>query len=164
MTPLPLRLFEGIGVELEYMIVDRATLEVKPVADELLKAVSGHYDTEVARGPISWSNELALHVIELKTTEPVPTLDGVGALFQEQVAEIERQLAPLGARLLPTGMHPWMDPHTELRLWPHEHDEIYGAFNRIFDCRGHGWANLQSVHLNLPFANDEEFARLHAAI
>ncbi|MCA9267666.1 MAG: hypothetical protein KDA41_04320, partial [Planctomycetales bacterium] len=28
----------------------------------------------------------------------------------------------------------------------------------------HGWANLQSVHLNLPFADDAEFGRLHAAI
>jgi len=57
-----------------------------------------------------------------------------------------------------------MDPLTELRLWPHENNEIYGTFNRIFDCRGHGWANLQSTHINLPFANDEEFGTLHAAI
>ncbi|MBN1489801.1 MAG: glutamate--cysteine ligase, partial [Phycisphaerae bacterium] len=28
----------------------------------------------------------------------------------------------------------------------------------------HGWSNLQSLHINLPFANDEEFGRLHAAI
>ena len=41
---------------------------------------------------------------------------------------------------------------------------VYETFNRIFDCRGHGWANLQSAHLNLPFAGDEEFGRLHAAI
>jgi len=163
-TTPPLRLFEGFGVELEYMIVDQDTLEVRPIADQLLKAASGLYDTEVARGPMSWSNELALHVIELKTTEPVAALDGVSGLFQEQIVEVERLLAPLGARLLPTGMHPWMDPYRELRLWPHGHDEIYRAFNRIFDCRGHGWANLQSVHLNLSFATDEEFGRLHAAI
>jgi hypothetical protein len=37
-------------------------------------------------------------------------------------------------------------------------------YNRIFDCRGHGWSNLQSTHLNLPFANDDEFSKLHAAI
>src|SRR4029078_10043132 len=37
-------------------------------------------------------------------------------------------------------------------------------FDRIFDCSRHGWANLQSMHVNLPFASDEEFARLHAAI
>ncbi|MEZ5300626.1 MAG: glutamate-cysteine ligase family protein [Verrucomicrobiales bacterium] len=28
----------------------------------------------------------------------------------------------------------------------------------------HGWSNLQSVHLNLPFHSDDEFRRLHAAI
>ena len=164
MTPPVLRLFDGVGVELEYMIVDSATLDVRPIADELLKAVSGRYDTEVERGRISWSNELALHVIELKTTDPEPGLAGLGAAFQQEVAAIERCLAPLGARLLPTGMHPWMDPHRELRLWPHGQDEIYRTFNRIFDCRGHGWANLQSVHLNLPFCGDEEFGRLHAAV
>jgi hypothetical protein len=49
-------------------------------------------------------------------------------------------------------------------LWPHENDVIYRTFDRIFDCRGHGWANLQSVHVNLPFAGDDEFGRLHAAI
>ena len=164
MTARPLGLFEGVGVELEYMIVDRATLAVRPIADELLKAVSGTYATEVDRGLTSWSNELALHVVELKTTEPAPSLVGLSQRFQSEVVEVERYLEPLGARLLPTGMHPSMDPHRELRLWPHEHDEIYAAFDRIFDCRGHGWANLQSVHLNLPFADDEEFGRLHAAI
>jgi gamma-glutamyl:cysteine ligase YbdK (ATP-grasp superfamily) len=60
-------------------------------------------------------------------------------------------------------MHPWMEPRRETRLWPHEND-IYRAYDRIFDCRAHGWANVQSVHLNLPFADDAEFARLHAAV
>src|SRR5262249_40857437 len=71
---------------------------------------------------------------------------------------------PHGARLMPGGMHPRMDPARETRLWPHDCNEIYQAFNKIFDCRGHGWSNLQSVHLNLPFADDEEFGRLHAAV
>jgi hypothetical protein len=70
----------------------------------------------------------------------------------------------MGGRLMPTAMHPWMDPERETRLWPHEHSLIYAAFDRIFGCAGHGWSNLQSVHLNLPFASDEEFGRLHAAI
>ena len=52
----------------------------------------------------------------------------------------------------------------EAVLWTHDFSEVYAAFDRIFDCRGHGWSNLQSVHLNLPFANAEEFATLHAAI
>jgi hypothetical protein len=57
-----------------------------------------------------------------------------------------------------------MDPIADLRLWPHENDVVYRTFDRIFDCRGHGWANLQSMHLNLPFADDREFGALHAAI
>jgi hypothetical protein len=57
-----------------------------------------------------------------------------------------------------------MDPRREARLWPHEYNPIYSSYDRIFNCQGHGWSNLQSVHLNLPFHGDEEFGRLHAAI
>jgi hypothetical protein len=60
-------------------------------------------------------------------------------------------------------MHPWMDPVRETRLWPHASGEIYAAYDRLFDCRRHGWANVQSVHLNLPFADEDEFGRLLAA-
>ena len=60
-------------------------------------------------------------------------------------------------------MHPWMDPE-KVVLWPHGTHQVYDAFDRIFSCKGHGWANLQSMHINLPFAGDEEFARLHSAI
>ncbi len=158
------RLFEATGVELEYMIVDRETLSVRPIADRVLEAVGGSGETEVELGDVAWSNELALHVIEIKTNGPVTTLDGLAGRFHDSVRRINAALDPHGARLMPTAMHPWMDPHTELALWPHEQDEIYRAFHRIFDCRGHGWANLQSTHINLPFADDDEFGRLHAAI
>jgi len=159
-----LRLFEAYGIEIEYMIVDAETLSVRPIADELLKAVGGGYDLEVERGDLAWSNELALHVIEFKTNGPSSTLSGLGAKFQRHVQDARELLAAHGATLLPTAMHPWMDPERELCLWPHEHDVIYGTFDRIFNCKGHGWANLQSVHINLPFAGDEEFGKLHAAI
>ena len=36
-----LGLFEGWGIELEYMIVDRATLDVRPIGDQLLRAAAG---------------------------------------------------------------------------------------------------------------------------
>jgi gamma-glutamyl:cysteine ligase YbdK (ATP-grasp superfamily) len=161
---MPLSLFQGFGVELEYMIVDADSLSVKPIADEVLRAAGGEITSEVELGEIAWSNELALHVIELKTNGPAEALAPLPALFQEHVAKINDILAAHGARLMPTAMHPWMDPDRELRLWPHDYNPIYETYNRIFDCRGHGWANLQSVHLNLPFADDEEFGRLHAAI
>jgi len=159
-----LGLFAATGVELEYMIVGSDDLDVEPIADRLLAEVGGSVDEDVERGDVAWSNELVLHVIEIKTNGPTEALEGVAAKMQENLRHIEDVLEPMGARLMPTAMHPWMDPHRETRLWPHENNVIYETFNRIFDCRGHGWANLQSTHLNLPFANDDEFGRLHAAI
>ncbi|MDH3405252.1 MAG: glutamate-cysteine ligase family protein [Acidobacteriota bacterium] len=159
-----LHLFEAFGIELEYMLVDAETLAVKPEADEVLRAAAGSYESEIERGRIRWSNELVLHVIELKTNGPAARLEALPAAFQEQVREIEAILAGRGGRLMPTAMHPWMDPATETRLWPHEYSPVYQAFDRIFGCSGHGWSNLQSLHLNLPFADDQEFGRLHAAI
>jgi len=163
-TDAPLGLFAGYGIEIEHMIVDAETLDVRPIADAVLSGAAGEITEELERGALAWSNELALHVLETKTNGPAPSLAGLPALFAESVRQMNALLARHGARLLPTGMHPWMDPARELRLWPHGYNAVYAAFDRIFGCRGHGFANLQSVHLNLPFAGDEEFARLHAAI
>lgn len=160
----PLHLFEGFGIELEYMLAGADDLGVRPIADELLLLAGGSYEGDVERGAIAWSNELALHVIELKTNGPARTLAGLAALFQAEIVEINRLLSSEAVLILPTAMHPWMDPATELKLWPHENDVIYRTYDRIFDCRGHGWANLQSMHVNLPFADDREFGALHAAI
>ncbi|MGA1826254.1 MAG: glutamate-cysteine ligase family protein [bacterium] len=163
MDPL-LHLFQGYGVELEYMIVHKEDLKVFPIADRILYSKAGAYVSEIEMGQIAWSNELALHVIELKTNGPAKTLERLPDLFDEQVRAINHIAKTYGARLLPTGAHPMMLPCEETILWPHEDNPIYSAYNRIFDCRGHGWSNVQSTHLNLPFAHDEEFGRLHAAV
>lgn len=165
MTPPFLhRLFEVVGIEIEYMIVDRATLDVRPIADELIRAQCGAYESEVELGAVAWSNELVLHLIEMKTNGPVKDLRGLAREFQASVVRANRLLEPFGAVLLPSGMHPWMDPSRELRLWPHEYAAVYQRFDGIFGCAEHGWANVQSTHVNLPFGDDEEFGRLHAAL
>jgi len=151
--------FAGYGIELEYMIVNQKTLSVMPIADTLL-----HDAAEVERGRFGWSNELVLHLVELKNTSPDPDLAPLAAGFQSEVNHINRLLEPMGARLMPSAMHPWMNPATETCLWQHDHAPIYQAYHHIFGCDQHGQANLQSMHLNLPFADDDEFARLHAAI
>lgn len=157
-------LFEVVGIELEYMIVEKTTLDVRPLSDQLLRAVTGAFLPDYEKPGISWSNELALHVIELKTSAPAPAPAAVLPLFQADVSRINQLLGQFDARLMPGGAHPWMDPFRETRLWPHAYNAIYENYHRIFDCRGHGWSNLQSCHLNLPFADDEEFGRLHTAI
>jgi gamma-glutamyl:cysteine ligase YbdK (ATP-grasp superfamily) len=159
----PLRLFEAFGLEAEYMLVDAETLDVAPAADALLEAAAGRATDEFENSDVAWNNELALHVIELKCNGPRPSLDGLGEAFQANVQLANEKLERDGRRLMPTAMHPWMDPN-DVVLWPHGTRVIYETFDRIFSCKGHGWANLQSLQINLPFHGDEEFGRLHAAI
>ncbi len=165
MNQIPrIHLFQGYGVELEYMLVDRDTLNVKPGTDELIKQVAGQYQSDFENGMVTWSNELVLHVVELKSTRPESNLNVLENAFAENVKRINALLASSNTMLMPTAAHPFMDPAVETRIWPHDNNEVYSVYNRIFDCRGHGWSNLQSTHLNLPFYDDEEFAKLHAAV
>lgn len=161
---MTLHLFEAVGIELEYMVVDRDTLGVHPIVDRLFEAQAGAVTSDVAFDDLTWSNELVSHVVEFKTTQPARVLSPLPERFHDHVQRVNRLAERFNARLMPTAMHPWMDPDTQTVLWPHDNRDIYDAFNRIFDCRGHGWSNLQSMHINLPFANDDEFARLHAAV
>jgi len=163
-TDKPHSAFSVFGIEIEYMIVDRDTLDVAPLSDKLLTAAHGELTQETEQGDVAWSNELALHVIEVKTNGPTARLDAAVGAFQTALRHIDQLLAPMNARLMSTGAHPWMDPLKDTKLWPHGDDEIYLAFDRIFGCQGHGWSNLQSMHINLPFADDAEFGKLHAAI
>lgn len=158
------KLFEVTGIELEYMVVDRDTLKVLPIVDKLFEDVTGKITSDVERGDVEWSNELVSHVVELKTAKPTKKIPSFRKKFSADIKAINAVLAKRNAMLLPTAAHPFMNPFTETVIWPHEYNEVYALYNRIFDCRGHGWSNLQSTHLNLPFANDDEFSKLHAAI
>ncbi|HEU5145992.1 MAG TPA: glutamate-cysteine ligase family protein [Chryseosolibacter sp.] len=162
--PPRIHLFQGYGIELEYMLVDRDTLKVKPITDELIKHETGAYQSDFENGIVTWSNELVLHVVELKSTRPENNFNALENAFAENIKRINAILASSNAMLMPSAAHPFMDPMSETKLWPHENNEVYDIYNKIFDCRGHGWSNLQSTHLNLPFYDDEEFAKLHAAI
>lgn len=158
------RIFEKFGIEIEYMIVDRDTLAVKPVADKLLTLPDGRIVNEIEDGDIAISNELALHIIELKTAKPVTGFSGLAKKFSETADRLNSKLEKHNAVLMQGAAHPSMDPAAEAVLWPHGNTEIYGAYDRIFGCRSHGWVNLQSVHLNISFCGDDEFARLHSAV
>jgi len=162
--PSRLHLFQAFGIELEYMLVDKDTLAIKPITDELLKHELGTYGSDYENGLVTWSNELVLHVIELKSTKPELNFNALENAFADNVAKINLILDKWNAMLMPAAAHPLMNPNTETKLWPHDSNEVYAIYDRLFNCKGHGWSNLQSTHLNLPFYDDEEFAKLHAAI
>jgi len=163
-TPSRIHIFQGYGIELEYMLVDKDTLAVKPVTDEVLKHELGQYGSEFENGIVTWSNELVLHVIELKSTKPELNFNALENGFADDIRRINAILDKYNAMLMPTAAHPFMNPLTDTKLWPHDSNEVYELYDKIFDSKGHGWSNLQSTHLNLPFYDDEEFAKLHAAI
>src|SRR5262249_4676467 len=120
------------------MIVDARTLDVLPRSDYVIYSVAREYTSEVERGALAWSNELVLHVMEIKTNGPAASLRGLHDLLASHVREIDKILEGEGGRLMPGAAHPWMDPGRETRLWPHEDNEIYAAFDRIFGTTGHG--------------------------
>ncbi|MHA7843290.1 MAG: glutamate-cysteine ligase family protein [Winogradskyella sp.] len=157
-------LFEVYGIELEYMLVNKNTFKVAPQVDELLTKKAGKTTSDIDNGDIAWSNELVAHVVELKTNGPSSNIDDLASRFHENILEIDALLSNLQLKLLGSAAHPLMNPNLDTQLWKHSYSEVYALYNTIFNCKGHGWSNVQSTHLNLPFNNDKEFEKLHAAI
>ncbi|MFD1162838.1 glutamate-cysteine ligase family protein [Hwangdonia seohaensis] len=160
----PFHLFDVYGIELEYMLVNKDTFKVAPQVDELLTKKAGELKADVENGDIAWSNELVAHVIELKTNGPTENTDDLAEKFHANILEIDALLQPLNLQLLGSASHPLMNPNTDTQLWKHSYSEVYALYNTIFNCKGHGWSNVQSTHINLPFYDDKEFEKLHAAI
>jgi len=157
-------IFSVLGLEIEYMLVDKDTLDIRPLSDLILKNLAGSQVNEIALGNIALSNELVMHVLELKNNGPKPPDSPIAHDFQKTIAALQPILSQYNLMLLPTGAHPWMNPHTETVRWPHGSKAIYQQFDSIFNCEGHGWANLQSMHVNLPYASQQEFCELHNGI
>ncbi|MHA6280586.1 carboxylate-amine ligase [Salinimicrobium sp. CAU 1759] len=157
-------LFKVFGIELEYMLVDSKTYKINPIVDKLLIKKNGSLTSDVENGKIEWSNELVAHVVELKTNGPTADLETLDELFAENIREVNTLLRDFNSELLATAAHPLMQPEKEMQLWQHNYSKIYALYNRIFDCTGHGWSNVQSMHINLPFSGDKEFEKLHAAV
>lgn len=157
------RLFEVVGIELEYPIVD-ADLRPVCLVEPAFRRINGRPTSDLEHGAVGFSNEFAAHVFELKTLDPQRSL----AQAERQLVEGLRHFAGVldrefGARLLPTAMHPFMRPE-DTGLWPRGRRRIYRTYHRIFNARGHGWLNVQASHVNLPFGAEPETVMMHNAV
>lgn len=159
-------LFEVIGVEIEYMVAEMNQLEINPIVDFLLQSLAGKITNELSFDKVAISNELVSHVIELKMAQPQKLTAQTHVDFHQLLTtKILPLLAKQNSILVPTSMHPFLKPDDpQIKIWPHGNHEIYHKYDEIFGCHGHGFSNIQSIHLNLPFANNEEFIQLHQAI
>lgn len=158
----PYTAYQVVGLELEYPIVDERLEPVGMVAD-VLRELAGRPTSDTELGVVGLSNEIVDHVVELKTTVPLPSLVDTERVLAELVRRLSLILAERGARLLPTAMHPWLDP-ASTRMWSRSGRRIYGTYARLFDLSTHGWANVQATHVNLPLGTESEaVAMMNAA-
>jgi gamma-glutamyl:cysteine ligase YbdK (ATP-grasp superfamily) len=157
-------IFSVLGVEIEYMLVDRDSYNIKPKSNLILKALKERNTQNAQSNIIEISHELVSHVIELKNNEPQPPNNSIAEQFQKFILNLQPILQEQNLVLMPSGAHPWMNPSLETVHWPYDNHDIYQKYNAIFNCKGHGWANLQSMHVNLPYSTDEEFSLLHNSI
>ena len=79
--------FAGYGIELEYMIVDRTSLAVRPLAAEVLPALRARATSRRTATPLDWSNELVAHVVETKNAAPAPAIDRCRAVSAPNCAK-----------------------------------------------------------------------------
>jgi len=157
----PLALLDGYRLGIEYLLVDGESLDAAPAADQLLDAAAGALQAS-KEGDLVWRHSLALHVIGFECDAPRRTFAGLAEAFAANVRLANDKLGREGLRLMPTAMHPWLDP-TDVQLWPHG-ARVYSTLDKVFSCKRHGWVNSLTATLELPFAGDDEFSRLHAAV
>ena len=158
----PYRLFEVAGLELEYPTVD-AELDVVALVEPAFRAIAGRGTSDIELGRVAFSNEIADHVFEVKTLEPVRSLHEAEDALVTGIRRFSDVLQQeWDARLLPTAMHPWFNP-LDARLWTRSGQRIYTSYAQIFDVRTHGWMNVHATHLNLPFGDERETVAMHTA-
>src|SRR5690606_2047387 len=118
---------------------------------------------DIDLGGMAFSNEIADHVFEIKIPQPTRSLAKAEDRLVQGIRRFSNVLRQeYGARLLPTGMHPWMDAR-EGKLWTRSGKRIYEAYASNFDVHTHGWMNVHAAHLNLPMGRSSEAVAMHNA-
>jgi gamma-glutamyl:cysteine ligase YbdK (ATP-grasp superfamily) len=148
-----------LGPEHEYSLVDK-DLKVLPIADQIIKSYCGKIVNFIELPKFTFGKEMQLHVMEIKANNPFKTPTEFEATMQTAVLTLSQIVAKHGANLLGTGMHPLMN-FKDTAVWPHYHRKIYQHYGKIFNLNQHGWLNIQSFHLNLPFKKEDDAIQIH---
>jgi gamma-glutamyl:cysteine ligase YbdK (ATP-grasp superfamily) len=148
-----------LGPEHEFSLVDQE-LKPLPISDQVIKSFCGKTVNFVKQKGFTFGKELQLHVMELKANEPFKSPQIFEETMKEGVDTLEDFLNRYSAHLLGTGMHPLLNLD-ETGIWPHRHRKIYDEYGKIFNLKQHGWLNIQSYHLNLPYSQEEDAIQLH---
>jgi len=154
---------EVLGPEHEFSIIDEK-LTPLPIVDKVIRDVHGRLVNCASLGACSFGKELQAHVAEFKANKPFVSPVVFEETMQNTVSSILGIIeSRYNARLLGSGMHPFLRL-SDAKIWSHRDRGIYAAMSRIFNLSQHGWLNIQSFQLNLPYRNETEAVRLYSAL
>ncbi|MEM3761067.1 MAG: glutamate-cysteine ligase family protein [Candidatus Bathyarchaeia archaeon] len=154
------RTLEVLGPEHEFSIVNEE-LKALPIVDKIIKDFHGRITNFVEQPYFTFGKELQLHVMEIKPNKPFKSPETFDKLMHEAVLDMLDYLErKYNAALLGTGMHPLLKLE-ETGVWSHRHRQIYQEYSKVFNLKQHGWLNIQSFQLNLPYSSEEKGVTLH---
>lgn len=152
---------DGLELIWTYHIVQRDSLEALPLAEEALKAIGS--GSQAKAPTATWEHATAAHLVRLRMLRASRPSPALARRVSAHVKKFNTVLRTWNAMLLPTGAHPLLLP-VNATAWDGERDPLYLLPADVFPRLVHGHVNAAGLTLGLPFANDQEFARLHAAI
>jgi gamma-glutamyl:cysteine ligase YbdK (ATP-grasp superfamily) len=136
-------------------------LKALPIVDKVIKGFCGRVVNFVERPEFTFGKELQLHVMEIKPNMPFRSPEIFDETMHKAVLSLLNFLEDkYKAFLLGTGMHPLLRLE-ETGVWPHRHRQIYEEYSKVFNLKRHGWLNIQSFQLNLPYSNEENGIVMH---
>jgi len=149
-----------LGPEHEYSIVDDE-LKALPIVDRVMRDYHGRIVNFVKLPRFTFGKELQMHVMEVRPNAPFASPVEFEETMHEAVLILTDFLQrKYRAHFLGMGMHPLLKLG-ETGVWSHRHRQIYEAYSKVFNLERHGWLNIQSFQLNLPYANEKEAVLLH---
>jgi gamma-glutamyl:cysteine ligase YbdK (ATP-grasp superfamily) len=135
-------------------------LKPLPISDKIIKATCARIVNFIEMPQFTFGKELQLHVMEIKANMPFHSPCEFEETMQKAVQTLSGIVQKHGANLLGTGMHPLLKLG-DTGVWPHYHSKIYQQFGKIFNLNQHGWLNIQSFHLNLPYQKQGDAIQMH---
>jgi gamma-glutamyl:cysteine ligase YbdK (ATP-grasp superfamily) len=131
-----------------------------PISDKIIKDYCRKIINFIELPKFTFGKELQLHVMEIKANDPFKSPFEFEETMQKAVTTLNQIVQKHGAMLLGTGMHPLLKLQ-DTAVWPHYHKKIYRQYDRIFNLNQHGWLNIQSFHLNLPYQKEADAIQIH---
>jgi glutamate---cysteine ligase / carboxylate-amine ligase len=135
-------------------------LQPLPISDKIIKATCGRIINFIEMPRFTFGKEMQLHVMEIKANQPFKTPVEFEETMQNAVSKLSAIVQKHGATLLGTGMHPFLRLEGT-GIWSHYHKKIYQQYGKIFNLNQHGWLNIQSFHLNLPYQKEADAIQMH---